>query len=514
MIKRDGSSTSLWQGTIEPYRSGSGRPIKQIYDVAIVGGGMTGVTTALLLQLAGKSVILLEANNLGFGTTGGTTAHLNTVLDTPYTKIISNFGESGATMVASAAKDALHLVEHNVSKYNIDCGFTRTDGYIYSKNDKQTGELRDILDACNKVGVPTSMTKDLPMDLVHDSAMKMINQAKFNPLEYLYAVAKHFENAGGVIAQQTRVTQVDEDEIIKIETSSGGYQARALVYATHIPPGINIIHMRYAPWRSYAMALQIKGSYPNQLIYDMDDPYHYYRTQVVNGVEYLIAGGNDHKTGHDHDTSKCFMDLEAYLRRHLNIVGVAYTWSSQYYEPVDGLPYIGHLPGHDNNVYVATGYGGNGMTYSHVAARVLKEMICNEARSYDEVFNPSRIKPIASFKDIVANTADVAKTFVQKFVPAQHLESFSGLAPGEGVIARIDGQDIALHKDENGAIHAIDPVCTHMGCNVVWNLAEQSWDCPCHGARYNADGTVLNGPTTKDLSKVEIHSHEGVTHHV
>lgn len=504
MIQRDGTSTSLWQSAAQPFREKTKPLAPGVFDVAVVGGGMTGIATALQLQLAGKSTIVLEAHNLGYGTTGGTTAHLNTLLDTPYSRIIQDFGEDGARLVATAAKQAVQLVEANVRNYNIACDFTRTNALLYSKDDKQSEELKSIKEASERAGVDTVSVRHMPLDLAHHKVLSVPGQARFNPMSYLHGLASALEDAGGIIMQQARVGVVHEGDPVQIESSAGVFKARALIYATHIPPGVNILHMRCSPWRSYALALRLDGEYPAELIYDMDDPYHYYRSHVVNDVEFLIAGGNDHKTGHDHDTAQSFQDLQAYVRRHLNVKEVAYTWSSQYYESVDGLPYIGHLPGHPDNMFVATGFGGNGMTYSHVAAQVLTSLITGQSTSFEDIFKPGRIKPIAGFKDFVVNNADVAKTLVRKLVPAQELDSYSGLAAGEGVIARIGEHDVAVHRDENGQIHAIDPTCSHMGCQVVWNMAEQSWDCPCHGARYDAEGHVLNGPATKDLERIRI----------
>jgi len=236
----------------------------------------------------------------------------------------------------------------------------------------------------------------------------------------------------------------------------------------------------------------------------MYDPYHYYRTQSIDGQSYFIVGGEDHKTGHEENTEARFLKLEAHVRGHFNVDQVAYKWSSQYFEPVDGIPYIGHLPGEPGNILVATGFGGNGMIYSAISAMLFKELLLKKPEKYVPIFNPNRIKPIAGFSNFVRENADVVKKWVGKFIPSEKLSSFSDMAAGEGRVVKVDGETVALYKDEHHALHALSPTCTHMGCHVAWNDAEKTWDCPCHGARYSPDGAVLTGPAVHALDTVEI----------
>jgi len=245
-------------------------------------------------------------------------------------------------------------------------------------------------------------------------------------------------------------------------------------------------------------------AYPQDLAYDMEDPYNYYRTQTINCVDYLIAGGKDHRTGEEVNTEHLFTELEATVRTNFNVKEVVYRWSSQYFEPADGLPYIGHLPGQPSNVFVATGFGGNGMTYSHVAARVLTDMITGKDNELSSLFSPSRIKPIAGFTEFVAHNAGVAANFAGKLFSAEKLHELVELAPGEGKIVQHEGKKMGLFKDEGGQLHAVNPTCTHMKCEVKWNAAEQSWDCPCHGARYDCDGKVITGPADHSLEQINL----------
>src|SRR5688572_15784841 len=507
MIKRDGECISLWQYEVSSYQPINKEDQHAVYDVIIAGGGITGISTALLLQTAGKKCILLEANNLCVGTTGGTTAHLNKLLDTPYSTISKNFSKEKAKLVAQSVKETIELIRKNIDTYQISCGFEEADAFLFAQDDKQEKELDKIKEATAEAGVIAHYADQIPVPIAFKKAIQVKGQAKFIPTLYVYGLATAFEKAGGVIVQQCRLTGAEENDTIQVETSIGSFKGNALIYATHIPPTVNLLHLRCVPYRSYAMAVTLKdNAYPKELIYDMYDPYHYYRTQEVAGQQYFIGGGCDHKTAHEENTEHCFLQLEAHLRGNFEIKEVKYKWSSQYFEPADGLPYIGQLPGHTGKIYTATGYGGNGMVYSSVAAMLLKRILLNEESPYREVYNPNRIKPVAGFVNFIKHNADVVKQFAGKWFPHEDLENLAGLAPGEGKVVNYDKHKIALYKDDEGLLHAIHPICTHLKCEVKWNAAERSWDCPCHGARYSFDGKVLTGPADTDLEILEIRS--------
>jgi glycine/D-amino acid oxidase-like deaminating enzyme/nitrite reductase/ring-hydroxylating ferredoxin subunit len=501
MINRDGYRTSLWQDTQQPYVIAP-FPVRANWDVIIVGGGITGLSTALRLQEAGKNCLVIEAENLCFGTTGGTTAHINTLLDTPYVTIARNFGDDNARLVANAAKEAVENIAANIRKYKIDCGFSEADAYLFAQDDKQDKELEEIITATKAAGISAAFTDHIPVPISFTKAIKVKGQAKFQPVDYVTGLAKAFEQLGGAIMQHCRVTGVENNQWVEVETTQGVFNALDLIYATHIPPGVNLLHLRCLPYRSYAMAVLLNDAkYPEDLSYDMYDPYHYYRTQIVDGLPYLIAGGKDHRTGETENTEQCFLQLEATIRKHFNVADIKYKWSSQYYEPSDGLPYIGALPGQPEHIYVATGFGGNGMTYSHVAASVLEKLILNEGSPYIPLFDPNRLKPVAGFKNFMKHNIAVVKDFVAGLMPAENLESLSGLAHGEARIVDYEEEKLAIYKDEEGKIHALHSLCMHMKCGVAWNSAERSWDCPCHGARYDIDGNVLNAPADRGLEK-------------
>lgn len=505
MINRDGQRTSLWQDAIAPYETINDINGQKQFDIIIVGGGITGISTALLLQQAGKKCLVIEAANLCFGTTGGTTAHLNTLLDTPYTTIQKNFDKDTSQKVATLTANAIKLIQYNSNNNNIDCSFEPADAYLFAQDEQQEKELEKIAEASANAGLTLEYSPAIPVPMSFRKAIRVQGQAKFNPVDYVYGIAAAFEKAGGIILQQCRVTDVDNTDPIQVTTIQGLFTATDLIYATHIPPGVNLLHLRCMPYRSYAMAVTLENeSYPTDLSYDMEDPYHYYRTQEVNGQKYLIAGGKDHKTGTEPNTDHRFEELEAHVRKYFPVKEVAYKWSSQYFEPADGLPYIGHLPGSPGHIYVACGYGGNGMVYSHVAAMLLKSLIIKEETDYNNLFNPNRIKPVAGFVNFIKHNAAVVKEFAGKIFPFDEIDVLAELAPGEGRLVAYENKKLALYKDEQGKLYALSPVCTHLKCEVKWNQAERSWDCPCHGTRYNYDGTLVTGPASSDLEVINL----------
>jgi len=508
-MNRDGATKSIWQDAVDEFNPVNAWDKDKNYDALIIGGGITGLTTALVLQEKGMKCILAEAHHIAFGTSGGTTAHLNTLLDTPYYQVEKDFGADAAAHLAVGAREAIDLIEGLVTKYHIDCDFAYKTAYLFAETKEEVEELAQIREANNKVSVVTDWSNTIPVPIAFEKALKIEFQAQLHATKYLNALAKAFEENGGVILLHCVVTSLTEDKLITADTSLGTIQASCAVYATHIPPGVNIFSFRCAPYRSYVMAFTLKtGQYPDGLAYDMKDPYHYFRTHSINGQNYVIAGGYDHKTGHNANTEYVFTELEAYLRKHFDIDIIAYKWSSQYYSSVDGLPYIGVMPSYDQ-VYAATGFGGNGMILGSLAAKTLCALISNDETPYESLFEPGRIKLIAGFTNFLKENADVVSELISRRFSYRQVTELAALAPGEATIAEWENNKVALYKDEQGHIYAIDPVCTHAGCVVSWNSAEKTWDCPCHGSRFAPNGDLLNGPAQKSLAQVKPEDIEG-----
>ncbi|MDQ3100092.1 MAG: FAD-dependent oxidoreductase, partial [Bacteroidota bacterium] len=474
------------------------------YDVIIVGAGITGCSTALELVRAGLKCLIIEAHDLAFGTSGGTTAHLNTILDHTYKEISSNFGEQSSALVAKGLTSAVELVGHNVNSLSIDCGHSPRNGFIFSRNTKESEELEEIYIATRKAGVNVEWSDRLPIKQPFHKAMLIPGQAQMHPVQYLKGLLNEFTSLGGAFLPNCRVQDVDSKDPLWISTSRGEWRSQRLIYATHIPPGINLLHFRCAPYRSYVMTAQLQdNAYPDGLVYDMEDPYHYYRTQEINGEKWLIAGGEDHKTGHQENTVERLQALTAHVRNNFNVTQIGHQWSSQYFETTDGLPYIGTLPGHDKRVMVATGFSGNGMTLGSLSAIAFRDYIVTGKSEYIDLFDPKRISPVAGFSDFVKENADVVGHMLSKPFLAERIKGIDEIAPGEGRLVKYEGDQLGIYRDLEGSLHSVHTICTHAKCTVKWNNAEKSWDCPCHGSRFSVDGYTLTGPATRDLSKMD-----------
>jgi glycine/D-amino acid oxidase-like deaminating enzyme/nitrite reductase/ring-hydroxylating ferredoxin subunit len=496
-IPRDGALTSPWQKEISMVTSVE-LPSESA-DCLIVGGGITGMTAALLLQQAGKKTVIAEAHTPGFGTTGGTSAHINTFADTTYQEAESAFGRDGAQLFADAVNEGFGLIKSNINSLKIDCDYATKVGFLYAENEDEVQQLADIYEGAVKVGVPVAYTEDVPTPVPFQKALAWTGQAQFHPLKYLQGLQKAYLTAGGTVLENTRVEGVETRDGIH---TAAGIRAKAVIYATHMPPNINVFNFECAPYRSYVIAVKLKsGKYSDALIYDTQEPYHYVRTHTIEGQELLLVGGNDHKTGHG-DPEGAFADLEKYARKYYNISSVKYRWSSQYYVPVDGLPYIGQMPLAADGIYCATGYNGNGMMLGSIAGKVLADLVGGKGSKYEKLFSPSRIKPVDGFSEFVKENADAAYHFVADRFTIHETDSLKRLQPGTGKVVEVAGEKIAAYRDDEGIIHALSPVCTHAACIVNFNNEEKSWDCPCHGARYAIDGRVLTGPATKNLFKI------------
>lgn len=504
-INRDGDNLSPWQVNLEFEKASLNTETEEIYDCIIIGAGITGITAALNLRNAGKKVIIIDARNAGYGTTGGTSAHINTFADTTYKETENAFGKDGANLFAGAVNSGLDIIRKNITTFNIECDFEEKPGYVYAENDDQVEQLEELYDGTVNVGVPISYTEEIPIPIPFKKAVLLPGQAQFHPLKYVQALVQAYKTAGGVIIEDTRIEKLQtENEIHSAISGEKIYKARNIIYATHTPPGINVFSFRCAPYRSYVLAVKLEnGEYPPALIYDMQDPYHYFRTHKIEGHELLLLGGNDHKTGHD-DPIQAFEELEKYARKHFDIASVEYKWSSQYYVPVDGLPYVGQIPFYAPGIYCATGYNGNGMMLGSISAEILAHLILGKEHPYEKLFSTGRIKPIDGFTEFVKENADVVYHFVADRLSVHETDSLKRLKPGTGKVVKLDGRKIAAYRDANGEIHALSPVCTHAACIVNWNQEEKSWDCPCHGARYDIEGRVLTGPAERNLGKIAL----------
>jgi glycine/D-amino acid oxidase-like deaminating enzyme/nitrite reductase/ring-hydroxylating ferredoxin subunit len=471
-------------------------------DVAIVGGGLAGLTTAILLKRAGKSVALLEQGRICSGDTGRTTAHLTEVLDSRYFELTDNFGDDGARLVAESSRAAIDRIEMFTRQYGINCAFERVPGYLLTESRRGVRTLKRELKTALRLGIKASLVREVPFPGVRvRAAIRFENQAQFDPIIYARALAAQIDGAGSRIFEQTHVISIVDGESCKLVTSQGTVTAKQVVVATHSPISNKfVLHTKIAAYRSYVLGVKLRNEVELRgLFWDTEDPYHYVRRQG----DIVIIGGEDHKTGMDEDPDSRFAQLERYARERFDVSEVVHRWSGQVIESVDGLPYIGKNPLSDN-LYVATGFSGNGMTFGTLSGMIISDVVLGIENPWSTLYQPSRIKPVASAMSFISENIDTPMCFVGDRLAAPEARRLSQIDPGQGKIMRIEGKKVAVFRDQSGVIKACSAVCPHLGCLVNWNNAESSWDCPCHGSRFDTDGNVLNGPAIAGLKAVAL----------
>jgi glycine/D-amino acid oxidase-like deaminating enzyme/nitrite reductase/ring-hydroxylating ferredoxin subunit len=467
-------------------------------DVAIVGGGITGLTSAYLLKRRGLTVAVLEARHLLDGVTGGTTAHLTQVVDGRYYKIEQKFGAAAARLVADSTRDAIAQVETIVNAENLSCSFERLPGFLFAEKSDEVEELGLEHEAALRAGLPTEQAAP-PLPFAVKDATRFLNQAQLHPRAYLLPLAQGIPGGGSHVFEGTRVSTVDEGDPCRLHTSHGAtITAGKVILATHAPLNRVLLQTKLAHYRSYVVAGPIQHS-PYGLFWDLANPYHYIRSQRMGDEYHLVVGGEDHKTGQEPDPNAKFDKLAEYATR-FGVSDITHRWSAQVIEPVDGLPFIG-LNANSERVFVATGFSGDGMTFGTLSAMILTDACLELPNRYANLYQATRIKPLASLGSYLGENIDFPMHLLSDSLRPPDALSVEEIERGEGKIVRVRGERLAVYRDDDGALHAVSPVCTHLGCHVVFNASEKSWDCPCHGSRFDVDGTVLNAPATRGLQR-------------
>lgn len=484
-------------------------------DVLIVGGGISGLTTAYCLLKAGKQVMLVEDGLIGSGETGRTTAHLTCALDDRYYEIEHAFGEEGSRLAAESHIAAIDLIEKIVTEENIACDFKRVDGYLFCHNSDTRENLEKELEAAQKAGIAVEWLSKVPGIAEYEGpCIRFPQQAQFHIMKYLHGLTRAVTRMGGKIYTKTQAKNISKDG-----AECNGYKVVAahIVVATNTPVNnLVAIHTKQFPYRTYVIALKVpKAQIPGALWWDTGDqdskwhtaPYHYVRTQSYNEqYDLLIAGGEDHKTGQADDEGIPEEDrydkLMLWTRNKFPMAGdVAYRWSGQVMEPVDFMGFIGKNPG-DDNVYIITGDSGNGMTHGTIGGLIITDLIQGRENKWAGLYNPKRT-PFRETKTYLAEMMNMVKQYGDYIIKADITET-DELVPGHGAVLGKGLKRLAVYKDEAGEVHAFSAVCPHLGCIVQWNAEERSFDCPCHGSRFTKDGAVINGPAVKGLKKIEI----------
>ena len=498
MPTTSGETTSIWTATAEVPKYS---PLKENLDVdvCVVGAGIAGMTTAYTLAKAGQRVAVIDDGDIGSGETGRTTAHITAALDDRYFNIESMHGAEGARIAAESHMAAINRAEEICRLENIDCDFQRIDGYLFLAEDHADKVLEDELEATHRAGITdTELVERAPLPFFDtDLCLRFPRQGQFHPLLFLSGLARAIEKAGGRIFTGSHVDEVQDGARPSVKVGDHKVTAGKVVVATNASISDYVVtHAKQEPYRTFVIGARVpKGSVPAILLWDTPDPYHYIRIQEMAEYDVLIVGGEDHKTGHADDGAQRFQTIEDWTRERFHMVeSIDYRWSGQVLEPVDYMAFTGVTPGGEN-VYMHSGDSGNGITHGIMAGILLPELMLKGSHPWAELYKPSRIS-LRSAGTLLKHNVGSMIQYADYVMPA---ESIEGIQRGEGRVIMRHGKRIAAYRDEEGMLHERSAVCTHLKCIVEWNSTEKSWDCPCHGSRFDPQGAVLNGPAVAPL---------------
>jgi glycine/D-amino acid oxidase-like deaminating enzyme/nitrite reductase/ring-hydroxylating ferredoxin subunit len=476
-------------------------------DVCVVGAGMVGLSIAYLLTKAGKSVAVLDDGPMVGGMSGATTAHLTCVLDERYIDLERMHGAEGARLAAESHMTAINRIETIVNSERIDCDFERLNGYLFSARDEDDDMLVREMAAAQRAGIDAALVDNPPKPSLETGRCLLFpNQAQFHPLKYSLGLARAIERDGGRIFTMTHADRIEGGAPSEVEAGGHVVYARDVVVATLSPViRAGTIHTKQTAWMTYVLGAPVpRGAVHRALYWDSGFPYHYARVQNAPAAlgpdsDLLIVGGEDHRTGQEEDTAEHHIRLEAWARdRFPMIEEIHYAWSGEVIQSADGLAHIGRNPENGEHVFIVTGDSGSGMTYATISAILLTDLIEGRSNPWEALFDPSRTS-LRALPKRAGEAARAAVHYKDKVIPPGDVKTADDIAPDAGAVLSEGLSRIAAYRAPDGTLHRMSAVCTHLGCIVQWNGTERSWDCPCHGSRYDRFGTVINGPANANL---------------
>ncbi|GAB1158167.1 FAD-dependent oxidoreductase [Paenibacillus illinoisensis] len=474
-------------------------------DVAIIGAGIAGITTAYLLAQSGMRVVVLEAGKVLDGTTGHTTAKVSAQHGVIFDELLHHFGQEQARMYYEGNAEAANWMRNLVKEKQIDCQWAEEDAYVYIQSEDNLKKLEIELTAYGKLNIPGQWVDPLPIQVPSRAGIKMPGQARFDPLAYLHHLLDSAVKQGVQIYEHTTVTDVEEDASLHVRTYGNGPSVTAehVVVASHFPvydPGFYFTRLHAE--RSYAVAVEPQKPYAGGMYISDDEPARSLRKVLHEGKELILFGGENHKTGQGICTYGHYERLERFAEETYGIRSIPFRWSAQDLISIDKVPYIGPITGRHERVYVATGFAKWGMTTGTMAGHILADRITGRDNPHAAVFDPARFKTDPGMKNFIIENANVAKELITGKVGIVH-KDVSEIGNDEGAVVRHNGKRAGAYKDTSGKLFLVDTTCTHLGCEVEWNEGERSWDCPCHGSRFDFAGKVIEGPAVKDLKVLE-----------
>ena len=470
-------------------------------DVLVVGGGITGVTSALLLAEQGRKVVLLEAGEIGSGTTGHSTGNLYVTTRPGLSSIASSWDASVAREVVRQRGAAIDFIEQQCRSLP-DAAFTRCSHYQWARFAQDHASIEKEYRALAGAGCAVRMEDSMPGGLPPPSGSVLVlpDQAQFQPQAYVSGLAARAATAGASLHEHSRVLELDA-KARTATTASGSVKAAEIVLATHSPKGVHVVHAEMPVHREYAVAFEAGDVDPGAGIFwwEGDDSLSI-RMHEHEGRRYLVVAGPEHKVG-THNAKAALMAVEAMANSYLSPGRPVHRWSAQNYRSHDGLPYIGP---DRSGCFIASGFATDGLTWGTVAALGISTRLAGRSDAFIERCSPGRFTPARGARALLEENATTVKALVQDYLTRGQQEHLSSLAPGDSAIVEAEGEAFAAWRAPDGELFAVSPVCTHMGCKVRWNSVETSWDCPCHGSRFRPDGTVIEGPALAPLQRKQL----------
>lgn len=473
-------------------------------DVAVVGGGIVGLTAAWVLQKEGLDVVLVEMDRIAQGVSGYTTAKITSGHNLIYSKLERLHGLETSAAYARANQHALEWMTRLVDGQKIACDLEPQTNYVYAQREDGVTEITREVEAAARAGLAAEFVGETDLPVSFAGGVRLPDQARFHPRKYLLHLAREFEQGGGRIFEDTRAVGVTENEACVVSTEDGQIHAEYAIVGTNYPfIDRGLFFPRVHPQRSYVVAGPIAPSQaPNGMFISSDEPTRSIRT-IRNGSETLVmVGGNGHAVGQHYDTESQYRDLETWAKDHFDISEITHRWSTQDGVTVDALPYAGTARRSSERVYTATGFGKWGMTNGTAAALVIADQILGRPNLFADLYDPHRLTVAASISKFARENTKVGFHFFRNRVRHPQSDDAFDLAPGQAAVQRRGLNQIAAYRDDDGELHEVSATCTHLGCVVAWNAAEKSWDCPCHGSRFDYRGKVLHGPATVDLEQL------------
>lgn len=471
-------------------------------EVAVVGAGISGLTTALMLAREGRSVTVIDQNRIGSGTTGNTTAKITSQHGSTYARISRTHGNDGARVYGEANERAKEWIASLVEEEGIDCDFRRRDAYLYAFDESERSQVESEAEAAIEAGLPAELLADAPLPFSVSGALRFREQAEFHPVKYLLALADLIEQEGGAIHENTRAVSATGGSAPSVRTEEGAtISAEHVVVATLIPfLDRGLFFARAFASRSYVITASISEPAQEGMSINPGSPTRSIRSVADGDRELLMIGGESHSVGSSKAIHERYEKLADFARKHWDVDRIEHRWSSQDFISDDQVPFVGQINPLTHRIHVITGLKKWGITGGTAAAAVIADRVAGRSSDAGKLFSPTRFKPLAEAPKFVSENSRVPFHLIGDRLRERGGRRIEDLEPGEGAIVSRGGKKVAGYRDAAGELHAVSSRCTHLGCQVRWNQAESSWDCPCHASRFTVDGEVLNGPAVRPLA--------------